>query len=149
MSDAIEEISLEDQAAPKRTRRRIVDEIDIDDVQKRIHSIYQTASDLKEAENRILLNRYAKYRMWVQPKDDPWPDCSNVALPDMMEKGQSVQDTLVNAVMNQSPPIEAESRLPGDKEKEDQVTRLTDSQFFIENDGEAFVEDAAQSFACD
>lgn len=95
------------------------------------------------------LQRYAKLRMWTEGKDWPWPDSSDIGLPDIMEKSLRVQDTLHNAVMSARPPIGASAIQKQNQEKEDVIDDLIDYQVFVEQDGERIIGDLADAFVND
>ena len=100
-----------------------------------------------DIENRI--QRYAKYRMWTEGKDWPWPNSSDAAVPDMMTHSLRMQDTLHNAVMSRRPVVGAKATQEHDRDKEEVIDKLIDHQIFVEQDGERIVGDLAEAFIND
>jgi hypothetical protein len=92
------------------------------------------------------LQRYAKYRQWVEPKTWPWQDSSNFAMPDLMIASQRLQDTLHNAVMSSRPAVMAKALKKHDEEKTEKVDHLIDYQVFVEQNGEECVGVLAHDF---
>ena len=65
------------------------------------------------------LQRYAKYRQWRgQDTGWPWPGSSNQVIPDMLEAGTRMQDTLHNAVMSARPVVVSRALQPDKKAQE-------------------------------
>lgn len=100
-----------------------------------------------DVEKRI--QRYAKYRMWTEGKDWPWPNSSDAAIPDMMTHSLRMQDTLHNAVMSRRPVVGSKATLESDRKKEEVIDKLIDHQVFVEQDGERIVGDIAEAFVND
>ncbi|HDY64846.1 MAG TPA: hypothetical protein ENH84_01265, partial [Phycisphaerae bacterium] len=100
-----------------------------------------------DIEKRI--QRYAKYRMWTEGKDWPWPNSSDAAIPDMMTHSLRMQDTLHNAVMSRRPVVGSKATLEHDRDKEEVIDKLIDHQVFVEQDGERIVGDIAEAFVND
>ncbi len=94
----------------------------------------------------LRLQRRAKLRQWSEGKDEPWPDSSDIALPDMATASYRMQDTLYNAFLAQTPPIGAKSVTPENRDKEESIDRLIYAQFFLEQDGEEALGHGAQQF---
>ena len=95
------------------------------------------------------IQRYAKYRMWTEGKDWPWPNSSDAAVPDMMTHSLRMQDTLHNAVMSRRPVVGAKATLEHDIGKEEVIDKLIDHQIFVEQDGERIVGDLTEAFIND
>ena len=104
----------------------------------------------RSVETDLRLQRYAKFRMWVgEDSDWPWSGSSDVGLPDMMTDVLAMEDTLHNAVMSNRPLANARALQPTDREKEEKVDDLLDTQVFIEQNGEKAVEESASCFVMD
>ena len=130
-----------------RERKRIDSlKIDKETIANRIHDFYTQDHQDRKWEIDARLQRYAKYRMWREGKDWPWPDATDIGLPDMMTAAMRLEDTLHNAVMASRPPIQAKAMRPTDKEKESDVNNLLDFQFFEEQRGEEIVGQIADDF---
>jgi len=95
------------------------------------------------------LQRYAKYRNWLEEKTQPWPGASNAQITLIMTDCQRMIDTLVNAVLTQRPVMGANAVNEGDKDKSEVVDALIDYQFFLEQNGEEKVQEFADSFVID
>lgn len=133
-----------------RTRRKRSNiKFDTAEVIDRVIDFYDRDLNDTSVERDIRLQRYAKLRMWTDDKDWPWPNSSNISLPDIAETSLRMQDTLHNAVVTQRPPIGAKANKKGDKEKESSVDRLIDHQFFEEQPGETVVGELADAFIND
>lgn len=130
-----------------RTRKRI-DSLNVkrEDIIKRIKDFYTKDNEDRAPEIEARLQRYAKYRMWREGKDWPWPNATEFANPDMMTASMRLQDTLHNAVMSQRPPVMAKAANPADKEKEETINNLIDYQLFEEQPGENIVGQLADDF---
>src|SRR5512147_2705280 len=116
-------------AAPKAPVRRRSFSFDHDEVITEVLGWYdQDMQDRMEWSERRL-QRYAKYRGWLEPKNYPWPDASNVYIPLMMTDSQQMQDTLHNGVMSQRPVMAPQAQNPADREKCDNIAQLQDYQF--------------------
>lgn len=95
------------------------------------------------------LQRYAKYRGWLEQKDFPWPDASNVFIPLMMTDSQQMQDTLSNGVLSQRPVMAPQAVNPADREKCDTIAQLLDYQIMVEQMGEKKLANLIESFVND
>lgn len=135
--------------APKlRTERprKSTYKIDNAEIAARVCDFYINDDSDRTWEMEAHLQRTAKFRMWTEPKDWPWPDSSNAAIPDMMTHSLKVQDTLHNAVMTSRPSVIAKSVNKALKPKEEAVNNLLDYQFFVENQGERLVGELGDQF---
>ncbi len=95
------------------------------------------------------VQRYAKYRGWLEPKNYPWPNASNQHIPILMTNSQRMQDTLHNAVMGQRPVMSAIATNGANKDKGTSIDELLDYQFFVEQAGEERVGDFIDSYVND
>ena len=135
------------ETTARRSRKRI-ESIHIDKAQiaERIKDFYNRDHMDRKWEIDARLQRYAKYRMWTETKNWPWPDSTNSAIPDMMTASMRLQDTLHNAVMSARPPILPKATKPNDKDKEESIAHLLDFQFFEEQPGENIIGQIAEDF---
>lgn len=134
--------------ARKLTRARSL-KIDHDEVVSQVIQDYE--QDLRDRIqwNDLRLQRYAKFRGWMEPKTYPWPNASNVHVPIMTQNSLRTQDTLFNAVMASRPPIMAQAVNEKDKGKSEAIDHLTDYQFFVEQNGEKKLGDFIDGFVND
>jgi hypothetical protein len=130
----------------RERRRRDTLKVDKEQIVKRVLKFFDDDDKDRSDEKEARIQRYAKFRMWVEGKDWPWPDSSDVPLSDMMEKSLRMQDTLHNAVMSDRPAILGKARVPGDVGQQDTVNSLLDTQFFIEQKGEVIIGEIADDF---
>lgn len=128
-----------------RTRSRTLS-IDKEVVAERIEKFFDADNEDRQGEIEVRIQRYAKYRMWVEEKMWPWEGATSFANPDMMAASMRLQDTLHNAVLAQRPPITATATKKNNKKKEESINRLLDHQFFIEQPGEDIIGDLAEDF---
>ena len=134
----------------KRERpRRESFKIDDKEIVDRVLKFFRDDDIARNVEKNARIQRYAKFRMWTEGKDWPWPNSSDVPLSDMMEKSLRVQDTLHNAVMSARPPIGSKAVNGTKPEKERMIDRLIDYQVFIEQNGENIIGDLADAFVND
>jgi hypothetical protein len=132
----------------ERPRRKSF-KFDSADIVKRVLKFNHDDDTARSVEKEVRVQRYAKFRMWTEGKDWPWPDSSDVPLSDMMEKSLRVQDTLHNAVMSARPPIGSKAIGGSSPEKERAIDRLIDYQVFVEQNGENIIGDLADAFVND
>lgn len=132
----------------QRRSRKSVKSVTIDKVAiaDRIKQFYDTDHQDRKWEIDARLQRYAKFRMWVEGNTGPWADSCDAAIPDMMTASLRMQDTIVNSVQSARPPIMAKAMKKTDKEKEETVNNLLDFQFFEEQPGESTVGQLADDF---
>ena len=116
------------------------------DIVERVLNFYKDDNQDRADDIDARLQRYAKYRMWTEPKSWPWEDASNFAMPDLMTASMRLQDTLHNAVMSSRPAVMAKATKKHDKDKEEQVNHLTDYQVFVEQPGEETIGVLAHDF---
>ena len=117
-----------------------------ENIVQRVLEFFTNDNQDRAAEMDARLQRYAKYRMWIEPKSWPWEDASNFAMPDLMTASMRLQDTLHNAVMSHRPAVMAKATKKHDRDKEDQVNHLTDFQVFVEQPGEEIIGVLAHDF---
>jgi hypothetical protein len=117
-----------------------------------VHRVIKFSDDDQDArvdDKERRLQRYAKYRQWVEGKDEPWENASDIALSDMAEASMNLQDTLTNAILSSRPVVGANALKEENEGKESSIDRVLDSQFFVEQEGEKIVEELAESFLND
>jgi len=95
------------------------------------------------------LQRYAKFRMWTEGRDFPWPGASDVGLSDIAAAVLKLEDTMVNAVNQTRPCIASKAYKKTDAEKQKRVDDLLDYQFFDEANGEDKIGKMARNFVVD
>src|SRR3990167_1455959 len=117
--------------------------IDKEKIANRIYEFYQKDQLERSADIDSRLQRYAKFRMLTEDRQD-WG--TDAAIPDMMTASMRMQDTLHHAFLSQRPPIMAKALRKGDREKEEKVNQLIDFQFFEEQSGEQIVGALADDF---
>ena len=126
-----------DQGAPpaaRRSRSRAESlKIDKEKLATRVRTFYDNDIQNRAQETERRRQRYAKYRMWTEGREFPWPDSSDVALPDLTEKSLRVQDTLFNAVLQQERTVTAIVSSPQYTDQQDKVDNLIHHQFYTEN----------------
>ncbi len=133
-----------------RTRQRKESiTIDRQEIFTRVDDFFKQDLQDRDLDREQRLQRYAKYRMWVEGKDWPWADASDVPLSDMMEKSLRLQDTLNNAVISQRPAIESQATVASNKDKQKTIDGLIDYQFFEEQNGEFVIGELADAFVND
>lgn len=131
----------------RRTRfRKKSLRLDKEKILNRIIDFYEKDKQHNESDREIRLQREAKLRLWRSGRDWPWPDASDVAIPDMLEKSLRTQDTLHNAVMSRRPVVNSKALHKADKGKERVVDALIDYQMFSEQPGEHIVGELASAF---
>lgn len=139
--------------APRVSRRRRRKSVILDDPQQiadRVIKFFEQDDTDRNEDIGLRLQRYAKLRMWRdEPKDWPWPDASDAAIPDMAEQSYRTQDTLHNAVMSQHPVVTADGLSDKDADRAETIDDLLDFQFFHEQDGETTLAALIQAFTDD
>jgi hypothetical protein len=134
---------------PPRPSKRRSFAFDQDEVVKTVIEWYdQDIQDRVDWSDRRL-QRYAKLRGWLESKDYPWPESSNVYIPLMMTDSLQMQDTLHNGVMAQRPVMSPQASNPADREKSEQIADLLDYQIFVEQQGEKKLATLIESFVND
>lgn len=133
---------------PKLSRRRTFSFEKADLIKKVIDEYEEDLFDRQEWSERRL-QRYAKYRGWLEHKTQPWDGASNAHVPMMMTDCQRTIDTLVNAVLAQRPVMGATAVNQADQSKGETIDELLDYQFFLEQNGEEKVQEWAEHFVVD
>jgi len=117
----------------------------VEDILARYHDDLNDRTDWSEGR----LQRYAKYRGWLEPKNYPWPDASSQHIPMLMSNSQRTQDTLHNAVLSTRPVMSAIAINGADREKGTSIDELQDYQLFVEQTGEEKIGELIDSFVND
>jgi len=139
-------------SAIRKTRKREKPRLSSDRREKIAHRVVtffenDLASRSEESDRRLQL--HAKYRQWTSGGSNIWEGSSDVAVPDMAESSLRTQDTLVNAVLSTRPAITSKAVAKHDKAFEEVVDLVTDTQMFVEQDGEKILQEMAESFTND
>jgi hypothetical protein len=140
------------EAAKKVQRTRKRNTVSADqrkEIASRVIKFYNDEKMQRDRGRAARLQRYAKYRLWTEGTDWPWPDASDSAVPDMLQDSLRVQDTLHNAVMSQKPPVIANATKEQDAKKEKTVNKLLQHQVFVEQPGESIIGEMAEAFTND
>lgn len=133
---------------PRRRLRSLT--IDKEAIAKRIIKFYDEDLQARQEDRNRRIQRYAKFRMWSEGKDWPWPGSSDLGMPDMMEKSQRTQDTLHNAIIGSRPKVlQSAATLKHDEDKQDTIDKLIDYQVFVEQEGENKLGDAIDAYVND
>lgn len=119
------------------------------EIVERVLGFYQQDVAARTTEAEMRLQRYAKYRMWTEGKEWPWPNSADTKLPDLMTHVQRTEDTLVNAVMSGMPPVAARAVDPKDRAREATVDRVITHQLMIDQPGSQIIGDLAHNFVAE
>lgn len=112
----------------------------------RVIGFHDDCERSRAAEAGMREERYAKYRL-LTANAGGWQ--SDIALPDMLADSLRAQDGLMNAVLATRPMISASALQENAQPRQENVSRLLDYQFFVENNGEALLAEMAESFVND
>jgi len=134
---------------PRVRTRRDSFKFKVDEVGADVVARLNKYRDEQTEEREARIQRYAKYRGWMERVNQPWDDASNMQLPTMMTDSLRVQDTLMNAVMSSRPVINSAPLTEVGKGKEETVDKLIDFQVFVEQDGEECVGELIDGFVND
>lgn len=121
----------EQEAPPPLDNKRSF-KIDKDKAFQRIQEHYDQDLLDRASWTDSRIQRYAKYRGWLEPKNYPWEHAANSHNPIMMTDCQRMQDTLYNAVIGQRPVMSAIATNSANKDKGTSIDELLDYQMFIE-----------------
>ena len=127
----------------RRTRKLNFDRQEIFD---RVDKFFERDHRAKSRSRDARLQRYAKYRLWTEGKDFPWPNASDIALSDMTEQSLRMQDTLVNSVLSTRPAITPMALREEDRDLEEDIAEVIDYQVFAEQRGEDCVAQLAEAY---
>ncbi len=93
---------------------------------------------------RRRMNRYAKLMGWLEQKDWPWNNCSNMWLPVMLTASLRMRATLENAIKSTRPVMASKARQRRNSTKTEKIDKILDYQVFTEQDGEKKID----AFCC-
>lgn len=118
---------------PLRPKKRVR----IDDPAEVVKSVLQYVRDVEGDRNRgewltRRIQRYAKFRGWLDEKSYPWPGCSNVHLPILMTSGLRASAGLHNVIMTLRPLMTAKAASRAGIEREEKITQTLQYQMFLE-----------------
>lgn len=134
---------------PRRRKRNGLSDDERKKVGSRVSKLYNDEWTNRANAREARLQRMAKYRLWRGGTDWPWASASDIAIPDMLQDSLRIQDTLVNAVMSQRPPVVSRANNNADAAKQSTVDQLLNFQFFVENTGEEIIGEMAEAFVND
>lgn len=120
-----------------------------DDIFTRVKKFAETWDSDRDIDRDERIQREAKFRQWTDGKDWPFPDSSDIRLPDMTTQSLRVQDTLHNAVMSARPPVTARAMDKASAKKAETVDKVIDHQLFIDLNGEEMISEMADAFTND
>ena len=134
----------------KRTRARAdIVKADKATIAQRVIKFFTDDNQDRLFDIEARLQRYAKFRMWTEGKDWPWPGASDVGLSDIAAACLRLEDTLHNAAVQTRPIVNSKAFKPTDQAKQDKVDELLDFQFFVEAKGEVVIGKMARNFIVD
>lgn len=119
------------------------------EIASRVVSFYDQDWQDRRVDEEMRLQRYAKYRNWVEGTSFPWEGASDQAIPDMMTSSLRIQDSLHNAIMSSRPSVVSKAVDKNDAERQNKIDQMLDYQFFIEQGGEKIIEEMADAFVND
>ena len=123
--------------APRRSRSRSsAFSIDRQRIAERVIKFFTEDNQDRQFDIEARIQREAKFRMWTEGQNEPWPGASDVGLPDIAAAVLRLEDTLHNAVLQTRPVVNAKAFKESDHEKQQNVDNLLDYQFFVEGRGE-------------
>jgi len=139
---------------PLTRKRKRPDPLSLSDEERLavVARVKRFASEDEEARNtdrRYREQRYAKLMQWAEERDIPWEGCTNVTLPDIMTACLRTEDTLANACLAVRPMVNARALDQTNSEKERKIDQLLDTQFFVEQPGEKFLEGSIADYVRD
>lgn len=103
-----------------------------------VDSVTRRAEDIENDRDRsqwmdARLQRYAKYRGWLEEKTFPWAGCSNVHIPVLQIAELRANAGLHNVIMTLRPLMHAKGdNAPLQKEQTERITDLVDYQLIVE-----------------
>lgn len=116
---------------------------------ERVKRFVADDEEARHTDRRYREQRYAKLMQWAEERDIPWEGCTNVTLPDIMTACLRTEDTLANAALAVRPMVNASALDAANSEKERKIDQLLDTQFFVEQRGEKFLESLISNFVRD
>jgi hypothetical protein len=135
--------------AKVKSRRKRSFKVDKEELVKYVlETLTRNEEDRAELINRRM-DRAAKVRGWLPEKTFPWTGCANFPVPIMAIANLKVRGVLENALKSYRPMLDALAKQGRNSGKEKAITQLLDFQFFVENRGEAIIDDAVANFVED
>jgi hypothetical protein len=132
-----------------KSRRKRSFKVDKEELVKYVlETLTRNEEDRQELINRRM-DRAAKVRGWLPEKAFPWAGCANFPVPIMAIANLKVRGVLENALKSYRPMLDALAKQGRNSGKEKAITQLLDFQFFVENRGEAIIDDAVANFVED
>jgi hypothetical protein len=116
---------------------------------ERVKRFANEDEEARDLDLRYREQRYAKLMQWSEPRNVPWENATSVTLPDILTACLRTEDTLANAVLTTRPCVNVRMLDAFNSEKERKIDQLLDTQFFVEQPGERFVESAVSDFVRD
>lgn len=146
----VDQVTVQENADVKRTRKRPKTlKFEKTEIARRVIKFADddmfARTDFMEAR----LQRYAKFRNWVERDTGPWQDSSDIAMPDMMIHSTKLQDILANAILSSEPPVSAMARNKADTAKEENIDNLIQHQLFVDMKGTILIGDLVECFVND
>ncbi len=137
-----------DLEIPKPRRKRSY-KIEKDEIAKFVLDGLQR--DLDDRAGLIVkrMDRRAKLQGWLPQKDWPFPNCANFWVPIMLIADLKTRGTLENAIKSVRPMLQSMARQGRNAGKEENIDKLLDFQFFVENGGEKAIDDLVTNFVQD
>ena len=127
---------------PKPTRRKRSFRLDKKRVCDYVLGRLQVDLDARQEWNQKRIDRYAKLRGWLPTKGHPLgSQASNVWMPIMLVASMRLKAGLENATKSMRPLMSAKALQRRNMDKQEQVNKLTDFQFFTEAAGERVLDD--------
>jgi hypothetical protein len=115
---------------PKRRGLKVDAAAVVDSVLQRVEAIRQDMDRTDWMNAR--LQRYAKYRGWLQEKTWPWAGAANVH-PPLLQAAELRQNAgLANVLTTQRPLVSAQETQEVNKERAQTITDLLDTQLFLD-----------------
>ncbi len=118
-------------------------------VVQRCVQFFEDDDQARSMDKAMRLQRYAKLMQYQSEVREPYPGASNVQLSDIMSAVLRTEDTLQNAAMSARPMVNTKAMNPANRDRERKADLLLDHQFFVEQDGEGFLEHASMNFVRD
>lgn len=145
----------ETTAAPpprRRMRKSPSLQLSTDTREKIVAHVLQTLQeDINDRADwmEMRLQRYGKYRGWLEDETGPWPDAISPHIPVILWNCLRLQAQLHNAVLSIRPVMGAQAQQPHNVSKQDTIDQLLDWQIFIEAGGAKKLDDFIQGFVED
>ena len=134
------EKKLREVTKPKRRKRSF--NLDRRRVVEYVLGRLQIDLDARNEWNQKRIDRYAKLRGWLPTKGHPLgSQSSNVWMPIMLVASMRLKASLENSTKSMRPLMQAKAMQQRNMDKQENINRLTDFQFFVEAAGERVLDD--------